>query len=227
MQFTKERPATATEAITKALQEALQHGSPVLWLVSGGSAIPIQVACMKKLTQKVPDMLAHLTIVPVDERYGPAGHIDSNAEQMRQAGFDPGLATWFDILGEGGSLSETLARYETVVEDSFAQAKTVIATLGLGPDGHTAGVLPDSPAVVDSTATVIGYNWSDYTRMTLGLAQLQQIHAAYVLAYGDSKCEALQRIRDNQEPLSALPAKVLYDIPTVTVYNDCIESEGY
>ncbi len=226
MNFTTADSKTAIKNIVQQLQRSLASDKPVLWLVSGGSAVAAQVTVMQQLSQSVPDTLANLTILPVDERYGPAGHADSNSEQMRRAGFAPEPATWVDVLGEGGTLSETLEHYETLVEDSFARAKTVVATLGLGADGHTAGVLPDSPAVLDSTATVIGYNWSDFERMTLGLAQLQQIDQAFVLAYGDTKCSALQRLHDNQDLLSSLPAKVLYDIPSVTVYNDCLESEG-
>ena len=226
MQFTKSTLDIAVEDITRALQKALSNGSPVLWLVSGGSAVPTQVAVMRQLSQNTPEVLANLTVIPVDERYGDPGHAASNSEQMRQAGFTPGAATWVDVLSEASTMSETLERYEALVEDSFAQAKTVIATFGLGADGHTAGVLPDSPAVLDSTATVIGYDWSDYTRLTLGLAQLQHIDQAFVLAYGEAKCPALQRLHDNQESLSSLPASVLYDISTVTVYNDCIMSEG-
>ena len=226
MKFTKTDVKIATEDITKALQEALGKGSPVLWLVSGGSAVTTQVAVMERLSRTLPDKLANLTILPVDERYGAPGHSDSNSEQMRLAGFAPETATWVDVLRGGGTISETLEQYKTLVEDSFAKAKLVIATLGLGADGHTAGILPDSPAVLDTTTTVIGYDWSDYMRMTLGLAQLTQIDRAFVLAYGDAKCPALQRLHDNQEVISSLPAKVLYDIPTVTVYNDCIESEG-
>ena len=226
MNFSKSDSKTAIENIFQQIQRSLASGAPVLWFVSGGSAIQIQTAIMQKLSQDVPDTLTQLTIMPVDERYGPVGHADSNGAQMRQAGFAAGRARWIDIL-DGETLDETLAHYEALVDENFARAKTVIATLGLGPDGHTAGVLPDSPAAYDTTSTVIGYNWSDYTRMTLGLAQLRQIDRAFVLAYGDAKCAALQRLHDNQEVISTLPAKVLYDIPRVTVYNDCLESEGY
>lgn len=226
MIFSRIQQADAATHSAYTIQNELAKDRTVLWLVSGGSAIPIQVAIMQRLAVEVPAKLANLTILPIDERYGLASHADSNSEQMRQAGFEPGPAKWFDILQGGGSLRETLERYEALVEDSFAQAKTVIATFGLGADGHTAGILPDSPAALDSAATVIGYDWSDFKRMTLGLAQLQQIDRAFVLAYGEAKCAALRRLHDNQDPLSSLPAKVLYDIPSVTVYNDCIESEG-
>jgi 6-phosphogluconolactonase/glucosamine-6-phosphate isomerase/deaminase len=100
-----------------------------------------------------------------------------------------------------------------------------MATMGLGQDGHTAGILPDSASVQDDTSAVVGYDWVDYKRMTFGLASLRRVQSAYVFAYGESKREALNRLQSNQEPLTSLPAKILYNIPNVTVYNDCITSE--
>ena len=225
MIYSRERQDSAITHVAHTIERELANNRAVLWLVSGGSAVAIQVAIMQQLSRDVPDTLTNLTIIPVDERYGPVWHANSNSAQMRQAGFNPGSAKWFDVLDAGSTMSETLERYEELVEDSFARAKVVIATLGLGVDGHTAGVLPDSPAALDSTSTVIGYEWSDYTRMTLGLAKLRQIDDAFVFAYGEAKRDALRRISESQEPLSSLPAKVLYGIPTVTVYNDCITSE--
>jgi len=49
---------------------------------------------------------------------------------------------------------------------------------------------------------------------------LKQINFAYVPTYGDNKKEALERLQKNTEPLSKLPAKLLYEIPEVYVYND-------
>jgi 6-phosphogluconolactonase len=212
--------------VSKYIVSRLQNEQHVLWLVSGGSAISIQVAIMDSLAETVPDQLDKLTILPIDERFGPHGHADSNSEQMRRAGFLPRGANWIDVLSANASFDETLQNYAAVAKSSFAQAKAVVATMGLGPDGHTAGLLPGSAAVEDDSSVVVGYDWSDYKRMTLGLASLRRITNAYVLAYGESKRQALNRLHANQEPLSSLPAKVLYNILSVTVYNDCITSEG-
>jgi 6-phosphogluconolactonase/glucosamine-6-phosphate isomerase/deaminase len=214
----------AAATVAQTIAARLAKHDTVLWLVSGGSAIPVQIMSMQLLAQDVPDLLKNLTILPVDERYGCAGHADSNSEQMRLAGFASGATQWFDILAHGGTPRQTLEHYKKVAEDSFAQANTAIATFGLGVDGHTAGILPDSPAANDTTSLVVNYPWTDYERMTLGLVSLRRIDIAFVLAYGETKCAALHRLQENKESLSKLPAKILYDIPDVTVYNDCIKS---
>jgi 6-phosphogluconolactonase/glucosamine-6-phosphate isomerase/deaminase len=74
--------------------------------------------------------------------------------------------------------------------------------------------------------TVGGYEWTDYTRLTLLPRALTMINVAYVLAYGDNKKQALTRLQDNDESLGDLPARLLYEIPDVYVYNDAITNKG-
>lgn len=226
MKFVTEGVEQAVQAVYSSISSKLSDGKTVLWLVSGGSAVTSQVQIMQQLQAAVPQALANLTVLPVDERYGVKSHENSNTFQMQTAGFSPGAAHWPDILDGNLPLSETVSHYNTVASDALAAAEYVLATLGMGADGHTAGVLPGSPAITDTTSTVVGYSWSDYERMTLGVPALLQIDTAYVLAYGESKKSALERLYENDEPVELLPAKILYDLPVVTVYNDYIESEG-
>ena len=225
MRFVCEGKENAIDTISAVLAQLLSENHHVVWLTSGGSCIEIQVEIMQRLRQTVEPKLSFLTILPVDERYGPAGFADSNTSQMRLQGFDPGAAKWIDVLAINEPFAETISRYSQTVTESFAAAHTTIATLGMGPDAHTAGVLPDSPATTDMTSTVLGYEWSDYTRMTLGISSLLQLDQAFLLAYGATKEPALLRLRQNVEPVETLPAKLLYDVPDVSVYNDYIEAE--
>ncbi|QQS18327.1 6-phosphogluconolactonase [Candidatus Saccharibacteria bacterium] len=224
MNFSTDKADKAAENIYQQFAKAIGSGKNTLWLISGGSAINLQVAIMRRLHQTLPDKLSLLTILPVDERFGPVGHENSNTSQMKASGFEPADAQWYDVLAENLPMSETVALYAGLAEDAFASAEVVIATLLMGADGHTAGILPGSPAITDTTSTAVGYEWSDFTRLTLGVTMLLKIDQAYILAYGDSKKKALNRLKDNSEPIEALPAKLLYDIAEVTVYNDYINT---
>ena len=223
--FSKKPSVEAITDICAELLHLLQSDKKVLWLVSGGSCIPIQVEIMECLRATAAEKLHSLIIMPVDERYGPTGHADSNTAQMELAGFDPYDAQWYDVLG-GLPLQETVVAYRQLSEDLFATVDAVAATLGMGPDGHTAGILPGSPAVTDMSASVVGYTWTDYIRLTLGMPLLLGIHKTYLLSYGNSKAAALKRFRSNKEPFEKLPVKLLYDLPDVTVYNDYITTSG-
>jgi 6-phosphogluconolactonase/glucosamine-6-phosphate isomerase/deaminase len=225
MKFLREPSGAAVQTIAERIASELAIGRRVLWLVSGGSNVALEVQIMQQLRASSADKLDHLAVLPMDERYGPQGHSDSNTQQLREAGFDPGKATWIDVLLHDTSFDQTVDFYNELAARALASASSVIGQFGLGNDGHTAGILPGSPAADADNATVAGYEWDDYTRMTLTPRALLNTTVGFVPAYGESKKTALQRLQKNKATLSGLPAKLLYDIPEAYVYNDHIESE--
>lgn len=222
MKFSLKTPEQTVPIIANTINKALQNGQTVLWLVCGGSNIQTQVAVMRQLCVEKPELLTQLTILPMDERYGEPGHTDSNYRQMKEAGFRPGAARWHDVLADNLPLTETVQRYRELVEESFASSQYVVGTFGLGADGHTAGVLPNSPAVTDTEATVVGYEAPGFTRMTIAPSWLVRCDVAYVLAYGEAKVEALKNLQARTRSLENMPAVLHYDIADATVYNDYI-----
>jgi 6-phosphogluconolactonase/glucosamine-6-phosphate isomerase/deaminase len=223
MQFILEGQNEAVEAVGDRLCAELTDGKRVLWLVSGGSNVATEVEIMKLVHERAADRLSMLAILPMDERYGELGHANSNTQALREAGFDAGSAVWLDVLIRDLPLTETVAFYSDAAATALANAQVVIGQFGLGPDGHTAGILPNSPAATADTATVIGYEWQDYTRMTLSAEALKQVTAGYVLAYGDNKYKALHQLQKNTATFKKLPCKLLYEISEVYVYNDQLE----
>jgi len=226
MQFLREDQGQAIEAIATQICNSLLTGKRVLWLVSGGSNIAAEISVMHTVHKRAKKQLPNLAILPMDERYGPKGHPNSNSEQLRQAGFDPGTAVWVDVLMHGLSFEQTVSFYHEVASTALAHADCIIGQFGLGGDGHTAGILPGSPATGTSEPVVVGYTWSDYQRMTLTPVALANVQIGYVLAYGTGKREALARLQKNAEPLAKLPAKILYEIPEVYIYNEDIKLRG-
>lgn len=226
MKFVSKGPEDAAAAVAAKIIDSVRQKKPTLWLVCGGSNITTEVEIMKQVAAGAPDNLGSLLVLPMDERYGPAGHKDSNAEQMRKAGFDPGAATWVDVLIHNVPLDQTVSFYSDVASVALSKAAFIVGVFGLGANGHTAGVQPNSPAAEADEATVAGFEWSDFTRLTLTPMALKHTNVAYVLTYGASKKEALERLQKNAEPLKQLPSALLYEIPEVYVYNDQIESGG-
>jgi 6-phosphogluconolactonase/glucosamine-6-phosphate isomerase/deaminase len=211
----------ATAKITKYILDAAKTHKSILLLVSGGSAITAEADVLRD----VDGITQILSVLPMDERYGPYGHDDSNMAQLGKR-LKNGKATPFhDILEQNMSFDETVEHYSSLAQDLFALADHIVAIFGIGPDGHTIGLLPGSPATTDAVSTVIGYSWQDYTRMTLGVSSLLQVNTAFVLAFGDAKKQALNRLRSNNDSFAELPAKILYDIADVTIYNDFISSD--
>lgn len=220
MRLINATPEVAVNEISERIAQELAAAKRVLWLTSGGSNIALEVQVMQRLQAAAGDRLNSLTILPMDERYGPAGHADSNVKQMQSAGFDPGTATWIDVLAGNQPLPETVESYTEAASTALATADVIIGQFGMGDDGHIAGIKPHSPAAQDDPATVIGYEWDDYPRLTLSAEALKQIHVAYVPVFGTAKTGALERLENNTESFDALPAKLLYDIAEAYVYTD-------
>lgn len=220
LKFVASDAKKAATAIATAIAKELRADKRVLWLVSGGSNVAIEVAVMQKLLKNAKEHLPSLAVLPMDERYGDAGHPDSNTQALRAAGFMPGEAIWLDILGQNLSFEDTVAYYGKAVETALQHAHVVIGQFGVGADGHIAGLLPGAPACEVDDAYVAGYQWTDYVRMTLAPRALRAITTGFAVAFGESKQPALARLRAHNEPLADLPGVLLYDLPQVTVFTD-------
>jgi 6-phosphogluconolactonase/glucosamine-6-phosphate isomerase/deaminase len=218
MQFIRAEASLGTEKLTAQLSELLDK-KPVLWLVSGGSNVPISVTVMSNLPKQLTE---RLTILLIDERFGSVGHVDSNAEQLRRAGFNPQQANFIKVLS-GQSWPDTVTQYNQIVQTQFDQHSAIIGQFGIGADGHTAGLLPHSPATVVTDRLVTGYQGPDYQRITLTFPALRQVQTAYVFAYGANKLTALQQLKDENLALKTQPAQIFKVLTQAYIYNDQLE----
>lgn len=223
MRFAAISTRQAEAEVATQLNTLLSSGRHIVWFVSGGSCIEPQCRILQSLQA---NQLSNLTVMLADERYGAPGHANSNYQQLVDAGFvRAGLK--FDILLEQGStLESTVAAYRTGVEAAINSSNAAIATLGIGTDGHTAGILPSFSADAIAEGSVIEYETPQFTRISVSPSVLSNLQNAWVFAYGDQKRPIVEQLWQKTEAIMRLPAQVLYDIPFVTVYNDSIESEG-
>ena len=217
MQFVHAEASAGVHALAAHIGTLLDQGEHVLWLVSGGSNIPWTVAVMEALS---PASTVQLTIMPVDERYGPTGHPDSNVAQLLNAGLNLKYAQLLPILA-GESLDASTDAFDKVAKIAFAQHTAVVAQLGIGTDGHIAGILPGSPAILaDLTQLAVGYTADDYIRITLTFGALRHIDTAFVFAYGAAKRATLEQLRTQNLPLARQPSQILKQLPEAYIYND-------
>lgn len=222
MNFLRDDSGVAARAVAKAICDGLFDNKRVLWLVSGGSNVAAEKMTMDMVIKHAADRLGGLAIMPIDERYGHPGHADSNVQQLRTAGFKTGAATLVDVLLHDLPFEQTVSFYSNVAATALANADVIIGQFGMGADGHIAGIKPDSPAADPDESTVTGYEWEDYTRMTLMPAALRQITIGFLLAYGADKKKALLGLKQHTTEFTKLPAVLLYELPEVHVYNDQI-----
>jgi 6-phosphogluconolactonase/glucosamine-6-phosphate isomerase/deaminase len=209
-------PDVVATSLASHIRRALQSGKRVLWLVSGGSAIPIAVAVARELAslQEAPN----LTIMQIDERYGQPGHANANWQALQDAGFACGRATCVPIL-RNLSLPETTETYEAELAHALQQADFHIGLFGIGADGHTAGMLPHSVASRETKRLVASYQGPDFMRVTVTTPLIAQLDEAIAYAVGEAKAPALRKLL-TQASIPEQPAQALKQAADTTVYTD-------
>lgn len=223
MQYILTPIETAQSDLQKRLTHELETGKKVLWLVSGGSNIDATVAIQNKLDEELTE---NLSIMLIDERYGQPGHADSNWQQLMQAGFSPKKAHLMPVLLSNSNLDRTAMHYNNMTAQAFAENDVAIAQLGMGPDGHIAGILPHSMASKVSQQLAVGYEHESFNRLTLTFAAIEMVDAVYLFVYGESKRDALLKLRDEGLSPEDHPAQFLKQLPEVHLYNDQLTEDS-
>lgn len=218
MKFVYASPTETILEIAEVIQDALEYGT-VLLLVSGGSNIKTAVEVRNKIkpTNK-------LTVGLVDERYGPIGHPSSNWQQLLSAGFDTKHIRLLPVITSNQeSIADTSHSYQEKLRDAVKESDTVIGIFGIGSDGHTAGILPDSPAI-NSHELVTYFNGPDYSRITITPAAMSIFNTAFLVGDASQKADQLKKLRESL-PIEKQPAQALKLIPNLIVYADYINTE--
>jgi len=220
MQFIKLKDGIeGGKIVAGKIGEYFKQNKKVLWLLSGGSNIALEVETLNTLKREFGENLKEcLAVTLVDERYGNIGHQDSNWIQLLQNGFDISLVRALPILC-GLEPKETVIKFGKNYRDLTAWADIIIGQFGLGSDGHTAGVLPDTIGVTDQS-TACFYKSDKYERITLTLKTIRNIDIAYTFALGESKKEIIESLQVTDLPLEEMPAQVLKQIPESYLFSD-------
>ena len=183
-------PCVPACAVAERINRQLASGQPVLWLLSGGSAIGTAVAASHLIK---PNPL--LCVSLADERYGQPGHSESNFRQLLAAGFDLPIVP---ILN-GGVVEREARNFARFLLDH--QSDYRIGIFGMGTDGHTAGILPNSMATADTDDLVFFYSGAKFERITTTPHFLAGLDSAHLWAQGLDKSPQLAQLQKDDEPI--------------------------
>jgi len=205
------------QAIARGMDRALENKLKVLWLLSGGSNIAIELEVMGRLTHA---MSQNLRVSMIDDRFVPLDSPDSNWGQLLKRGLSSKRATLVPpIVDFNLSLGEAAADFAKRLKETTDWADVVIGQFGIGADGHTAGILPGSSGVHEETKLVIGYKGPDYERITTTPAYFANIDLAIGVALGKNKTEVIKRI-PTAVTADEQPAQLLLKTKEFIIYTD-------
>lgn len=221
--------SSARNLLTSLLNK--REGRAILFLCSGGSAFEL-------LHDISPECFSSaLTIGVIDERYSRDEAVNNFAQLQKTDFYKVAVragAHTIDTFPRADETLEMLARrFEGELKGWMEnnQSGLMVATMGIGEDGHTAGIMPFpedratfSALFEDSDVWVRGYDAgkkSKYPlRITTTITFLKEIDHSIVYCVGENKREALMRVFADTGTRAETPSRVIRDIKNVMLFTD-------
>jgi 6-phosphogluconolactonase len=198
--------ATAARLVTRLVDLQATGSVPRLVLTGGGVGIKLLEHIRDSPARAAVDW-SRIEFYWGDERFLPAGDPERNETQAREAlldhvEVDPSLVYPMGAdVGTGPSgADEAAAEYADLLarkarpEDHGEVPAFEIMLLGMGGEGHTASVFPESPAVYENERTVVPvYNCPKPppTRVSLTLSAIRTSREVWIVTAGEEKAAAV------------------------------------
>jgi len=208
--------AAAARLVTRLVDVQAAKGSASLVLTGGGTGIAVLSELQASSARDAIDW-SRLDIYWGDERFVPADSDERNEKQAREALLDhvpldpKRVHAMAPSDGEfGDDVDAAAAAYADVLasqagpEDHGDVPSFDIMLLGLGGEGHTASVFPESPAVYETERSVVAVRNCPKpppTRISLTLPAIRRAREVWWLASGEQKAEAVRNAVHGADPI--------------------------
>jgi 6-phosphogluconolactonase len=196
--------ATAARLVTRLVDAQAATGAASVVLTGGrtGNAVLEQLRAMP--ARDAVDW-SRLDIYWGDERFLPSGHPDRNETQARAALLDhvpvtPSRVHAMAPADSGRTPEEAADAYAELLaaaakpEDHHPVPSFDVCMLGVGEEGHTASIFPDSPAVYENERSVVAVHGCPKpppVRISLTLPAIRRAVEVWLMTTGESKAAAV------------------------------------
>ncbi|AXB41954.1 6-phosphogluconolactonase [Amycolatopsis albispora] len=198
--------ACAARLVTRLVDVQAARGSASLVLTGGGTGIAILRELRNSPARDAVDW-SKLDLYWGDERFLPADDDERNEKQAREALLDHvpvDPARVHAMAPSDGRFGDdpdaAAADYARVLaenarpEDHGDVPTFDVTLLGLGGEGHTASIFPESPAVYETERSVIAVRNSPKpppTRISLTLPAIRRSAEVWLVTTGEAKADAV------------------------------------
>jgi 6-phosphogluconolactonase len=138
------------------------------------------------------------------------------AEEIMLSKIPVNAGNVFRIAAENPDAAAAAEAYEQTLRKFFQLQPGQVPAfdlilLGMGPDGHTASLFPNTAGLQEKTRLVIA-NWVDKlkaNRLTMTLPVLNSAREVAFLASGTDKAQVLRTVLEEDAPPEQYPAKLV------------------
>ena len=193
-----------SQLMSAAMRAADERGRFHLALSGGSTPEPFYIRLVTDPKFRlIPWKLTHLWIV--DERQVPSDHEKSNFRMLQESLVDQVPTPEDQVHRVRTELDDPAADYRQQLEDVFGRSPTGdlprldFVLLGMGDDCHTASLFPGSPALDERELAIVSNDGDRVVppaRVTMTYPLLNAARETAVLAVGEKKRAALQRVAD-------------------------------
>ena len=186
----------AAELIAQNARDAITARGRFLMAVSGGRTPWIMLRALAD--EQLPWEKVH--IFQVDERIAPAGDPDRNLTHLRESLLEHAPLAEQNLHPmpvEDANSESGAAQYSKTLQEIAGDPPVLdLVHLGMGPDGHTASLIPGDPvlSVTDRDVATTGV-YQGRRRMTMTYPVLNRARKILWLITGADKQEAFRKMR--------------------------------
>jgi 6-phosphogluconolactonase len=192
----------ASALIASEARAAVAARGRFIMAVSGGHTPWLMLRALS--AEDVPWPSIHL--VQVDERVAPAGDPDRNLTHLNESLHAPLRPEQILAMPvESPDLNAAAARYAAILQELAGSPPVLdLVHLGLGPDGHTASLVPGDP-VLEVTGAEVALTgvYQGRRRMTLTYPVIDRSRRILWVVTGAEKVEMLRRLRKGDVSIPA------------------------
>jgi 6-phosphogluconolactonase len=185
----------AAAVIANEISQAVAARGRFVMAVSGGKTPWLM---LRKLAD-MPIPWSSVHVVQVDERVAPEGDADRNLTHLRESLLNhaPLLSGQiYPMPVDSPDLDTAAARYAEALRRIAGEPPVLdMIHLGLGPDGHTASLVPDDPVLgVKNVDVALSGPYQGRRRMTLTFPILDRARRVLWVVTGGEKAEMFRRL---------------------------------
>jgi len=194
----------AARIIAVEARAAVAERGRFIVAVSGGRTPWVMLRALAD--EEMPWTRVHL--LQVDERVAPEGHPDRNLTHLRESLLDHAPLSPEQIYSmpvNSPDLEAAAAQYTATLREILGTPLVLdLVHLGLGPDGHTASLVPGDPvlSVTDRDVALTG-SYQGRRRMTLTYPVLNRSRRVLWVVTGSEKVAMLHRLLDGDLSIPA------------------------